>query len=488
MNIRKIKVEELDKLINLYKCENFEKIKEEKRKQFERKNIDIYVIEEDRKFIGEITVIYKSEFKSVTIPNIRVFIGNFIIQKNYQNKRLGQMLLDFAIKDLENQGVTEFTIKVEDDDEISKHIYEKFDFTEVIDKCSETKNDKICKYSLLLRKSNSKKIEKLILKFNLGSKIEKIEQIYGGLSNRMYKVKTDKNTYAIKKLNKTLMKSKDEFERIIFAEKVSKVAEENGILVERALEFNKKIIHEMDYDYFMIFNWNNGKHLNAEDINEEICIKIGKLLASIHNLELSNLEKQKDVMSEFRTIDWEYYIKIAKKQNKKYSEQLEKNKGLLYELNKKINEALEYAKNNLIISHRDLIKRNILWNDNIPTVIDWESSGYINPTVELVQVCWNWANGDVGCLDFEKFQIIVNEYLKDVKKYKKEDMKKLIYANLCEALDWLEYNLKRSLCIDSTYRKEEIELAEKEIEYLNEVINYAVTQIEQVATISFDNK
>ena len=59
MNIRKIKVEELDKLINLYKCENFEKIKEEKRKQFERKNIDIYVIEEDRKFIGEITVIYK---------------------------------------------------------------------------------------------------------------------------------------------------------------------------------------------------------------------------------------------------------------------------------------------------------------------------------------------------------------------------------------------------------------------------------------------
>lgn len=488
MNIRKIKVEELDKLINLYKCENFEKIKEEKRKQFERKNIDIYVIEEDRKFIGEITVIYKSEFKSVTIPKIRVFIGDFIIQKNYQNKRLGQMLLDFAIKDLENQGVTEFTIKVEDDDEISKHIYEKFDFTEVIDKSSETKNDKICKYSLLLRKSNSKKIEKLILKFNLGSKIEKIEQIYGGLSNRMYKVKTDQNTYAIKKLNKTLMKSKDEFERIIFAEKVSKVAEENGILVERALEFNNKIIHEIDYDYFMIFNWNNGKHLNAEDINEDICIEIGKLLASIHNLELSDLEKQKDAMIEFRTIDWEYYIKIAKKQNKKYSEQLEKNKDLLYELNKKINEALEYAKNNLIISHRDLIKRNILWNDNIPTVIDWESSGYINPTVELVQVCWNWANGDVGCLDFEKFQIIVNEYLKDVKKYKKEDMKKLIYANLCEALDWLEYNLKRSLCIDSTYRKEEIELAEKEIEYLNEVINYAVTQIEQVATISFDNK
>ena len=26
-----------------------------------------------------------------------------------------------------------------------------------------------------------------------------------------------------------------------------------------------------------------------------------------------------------------------------------------------------------------------MWNDNVPTVIDWESSGYVNPTVELVQ-------------------------------------------------------------------------------------------------------
>ena len=64
---------------------------------------------------------------------------------------------------------------------------------------------------------------------------------------------------------------------------------------------------------------------------------------------------------------------------------------------------------------------------------------------------------------------------------KKEDMKKLIYANLWEAIEWLEYNLKRSLCIESTYRKEEIELAEEQINYLNYEIRYAMTQIEQVA-------
>ena len=35
----------------------------------------------------------------------------------------------------------------------------------------------------------------------------------------MYRVETDKAEYAIKKLNKTLMQNKEEFERINFAEK-----------------------------------------------------------------------------------------------------------------------------------------------------------------------------------------------------------------------------------------------------------------------------
>ena len=168
-------------------------------------------------------------------------------------------------------------------------------------------------------------------------------------------------------------------------------------------------------------------------------------------------------------------------QNKYYYNDLIENLEMLYELNERTNSALEYSKDNLIISHRDLIKKNIMWNDNVPAVIDWESSGYVNPTVELVQVCWNWANGDVGKFDFEKFGIIVNEYLKNVKNYKHVDMKKIIFANLWEAIEWLEYNLKRSLCTESTYRKEEIELAEEQINYLNYEIRYAMTQIEQVA-------
>lgn len=481
MEYRKINLEELEKLKNLYVYENFEKIKKQIIDDISNGIKDIYVITENENLIGEITVTYKSDLPNETIPDIRVYLSAFRVHKDYQDQGLGQKLLKYVISELENKGITEFTVGVEDDNENAKHIYEKFDFTEIIDRGEETVKGRTYQYNLLLRKSNTKKMEKLIKKFDLGSQIIKVTQIHGGLSNRLYRVETDQAKYAIKKLNKTLMQNKAEFERIIFAEKVARIAEENGILVVRALEFENKIIHKIDGDYYMIFNWNYGSHIQPEDVTDEICNIIGELLAKIHNLDFSKIEAEKSKEMQIRTIDWNSLAKIAKEQNKYYYKDLVENIEILYEINKKTNEALEYAKSNLIISHRDLIKKNILWNNNIPTVIDWESSGYVNPTVELVQVCWNWANGDVGKFEFEKFEIIVNSYLQNIKNYKKEDMKKLIYANLWEAIEWLEYNLKRSLCIESTYRKEEIELAEEQINYLNYEIRYAMTQIKAVA-------
>ena len=481
MEYRKINLEELEKLKNLYVYENFEEIKKQIIDDISNGIKDIYVITENENLIGEITVTYKSDLPNETIPDIREYLSAFRVHKDYQDQGLGQKLLKYVISELENKGITEFTVGVEDDNENAKHIYEKFDFTEIIDRGEETVKGRTYQYNLLLRKSNTKKMEKLIKKFDLGSQIIKVTQIHGGLSNRLYRVETDQAKYAIKKLNKTLMQNKAEFERIIFAEKVARIAEENGILVVRALEFENKIIHKIDGDYYMIFNWNYGSHIQPEDVTDEICNIIGELLAKIHNLDFSKIEAEKSKEMQIRTIDWNSLAKIAKEQNKYYYKDLVENIEILYEINKKTNEALEYAKSNLIISHRDLIKKNILWNNNIPTVIDWESSGYVNPTVELVQVCWNWANGDVGKFEFEKFEIIVNSYLQNIKNYKKEDMKKLIYANLWEAIEWLEYNLKRSLCIESTYRKEEIELAEEQINYLNYEIRYAMTQIKAVA-------
>ena len=116
--------------------------------------------------------------------------------------------------------------------------------------------------------------------------------------------------------------------------------------------------------------------------------------------------------------EWNKYLELAKKENKDYLNILEQNIEILYELNKKANEAIKCVNENLIISHTDLDRKNVMWRDYKPFIIDWEASGYINPTIELIQVAWYWSGGDVENLDYNKFEIVVNSY----KKYAKKEM------------------------------------------------------------------
>ena len=136
MIIRKILKEEFVKLKEMFPGneELWIKYKDKRLKQLEDKEIDIYVIEEEEKFIGEITVNYIShELLTETIPNIRVYFEAFRINRKYQGKGLGQKLIEYTINDLKENGFKEFTIGVEEENEKAKHIYFKYGFTQTID-------------------------------------------------------------------------------------------------------------------------------------------------------------------------------------------------------------------------------------------------------------------------------------------------------------------------------------------------------------------
>ena len=136
MIIRKILKEEFIKLKNLFPGneELWGKYKNQREKEFENNEIDVYVIEEDKNFIGEITVNYiNHDLETETIPNIRVYFEAYRIDKNHQGKGLGQQLMEYAINDLKQKCFKEFTIGVEEDNQKAKHIYFKYGFTEAID-------------------------------------------------------------------------------------------------------------------------------------------------------------------------------------------------------------------------------------------------------------------------------------------------------------------------------------------------------------------
>lgn len=80
-----------------------------------------------------------------------MYFEAFRLDKKYQRKGLGQKLIQFTLNDLENRGYTEFTIGVEEDNDIAKHIYYKFGFTILIDKGHGNEYDP-CEYILYMKK------------------------------------------------------------------------------------------------------------------------------------------------------------------------------------------------------------------------------------------------------------------------------------------------------------------------------------------------
>lgn len=151
---RKITSDEFSKLKPLFPDteEKWQKYSDQQLKQFEERDIDVYAIEHGGEFIGEITAIYSNHtLPTETIPYIRAYFEAFRVREEYQNKGLGQGLMEYAIDDLKKRGYSEFTIGVEEDNEVAKHIYFKLGFTEVVGHGHGNEFDP-CDYTLYLKK------------------------------------------------------------------------------------------------------------------------------------------------------------------------------------------------------------------------------------------------------------------------------------------------------------------------------------------------
>lgn len=326
-------------------------------------------------------------------------------------------------------------------------------------------------------------MEELIKKCDLGTIIKSIDKVTGGLSHRMYKVVTDKGTYAIKELNSGIMKKNTAYSNFLFAEKFTDLAKANDIPAVGAIKIGNDIMKKIDNKYYMIFEWIEGTILKSEDIEEKHSEIVGKLLAKIHNIDFSSIDDDSRKYTNTRMYDWNNYVTIASEQNKPYFQLYKDNIDVLYDLNKKSKEAIEYANNNLVISHRDLDRKNIMWQGDNPYIIDWEASGYINPTLELIQVAWYWSGGDIEKIDYNKFEKVIKSYKKNYNGYIDSNIDVLIHADIYSGLGWIDYNLKRSLCIEHDYHEEEVHLAENEVMQSINEIKYNVSQFSKMIEI-----
>ena len=301
-------------------------------------------------------------------------------------------------------------------------------------------------------------IKKLIKSCKLGILQKEPSRVSGGLLNRVYKVQTDKGTFAIKLLNPEVMKRENAKRNHTFAETVSNIAKDNNVSCLPAKIIDGEILQQIDGYYFLIFDWFEGKAITDEELTIEKTKKAAKELLKIHKIDFGKLKEKCKAYYDTDAVDWEFYIE--KIDNKKIKKLLLDNIHKFSELDKQSIKSLKIISKNMLISHRDLDLPNILWDSKEnPVIIDWESTGLINPSMEVIDTAWNWSGGQ-NYFDKEKFSAFITTYKENGGKL--DEFNESLKADYKAKFGWLEYNLKRICGIECLDEEEKI-LGEKEV-------------------------
>ena len=311
-------------------------------------------------------------------------------------------------------------------------------------------------------KDNS--IEKLCKFLSIGTLTSEPVHIYWGYSHKVYEVTTTQGKYAVKALNPQRQTSED----AVFTEKIVSIAAKRVNAVPAKI-FNGKIVQEIDGQLYLVFDWIEGDYYEYDDVTPKQSRIMGTVLADIHQTDFSALNLSGEVASRTRPVDWNFYLQKGIESSAAWVDLLKENIDMIQEYYAKAFEASNSLTDKNIISHRVLDPRHAIWQGDTPYLVDWEDAGMVNPLYDFLNTAIHWS--DHGSeKDKERFLAFAHGY-NSKNKLSAVNWKNVLYKRYLEPLDWLEFNLGRSLnCTDS----EEKQIATGQSEsMIREAIGYS---------------
>lgn len=289
-------------------------------------------------------------------------------------------------------------------------------------------------------------IEELCKKTGIGCPLKEPRPILGGLLHRMYDVTTKSGRFAVKALNPEIMKRSGVYRQYVESEKIAHKLSQ-VIDVSSANSYDGNSVQEIDGQFYLIYDFLEGRSLEPDEIAPEHAYEIGAVVAKIHDTDFSELNIVNDNTDEARIFMWDRLAELGLEQNAKWQELLNESIDFIKTISDKMNEAYLELSSYEIICHGDLDPKNALWHEGKPIIIDWESVGYYNPYHDFLDTALYWAlNSDLP-IDYNRLSAFIDGY-KSIRSIEYKDWENALYSGYSAMLGWLEYSLKRSLGIE----------------------------------------
>jgi thiamine kinase-like enzyme len=294
---------------------------------------------------------------------------------------------------------------------------------------------------------NTTHLNLLCERMGLGSSLNTaITRIYGGLLHIMWRLNTNKGSYAIKQLSKDIdLENEQVIKNYEMSEQIASCFIAQGIPGVCAIFQSQKHLFIIDGSAYLVYPWVNAKALGKNEINEDHALIIARLLAKMH---LMNLHIEGIGEPEFDIHDSKYLTDLIKQSTQmqlSFAEILNSNRFTLLEINENYLGSIEILKKHTVISHGDLDQKNVLWTDKKqPLLIDWESARKLNPTYEIVNAALDWS-GVTTDLNINLFHELLKSYVESGGLIEKQMIKAAFYGVIGNWINWMVYNINRAI-------------------------------------------
>ena len=192
----------------------------------------------------------------------------------------------------------------------------------------------------------------------------------------------------------------------------------------------------------LAYPWTDGIPVALSRVTVDQAQTVGGILGHLHRRNLTHFGAPRPSA---RAVSAEQWRDLAQRSaGQPWSGQLTKALPLLLSLSADCVAAADALRGEpTLVSHRDLVAENVLWDATGASLIDWEAAAWINPMVELVSAAIDWSGYIEGRSDRAIFDAIVNGY-REVAPFNAEKARQALPLSTGSWLRWLAYNLSRA--------------------------------------------
>lgn len=289
-------------------------------------------------------------------------------------------------------------------------------------------------------------VERLCAIYTLGNAIDAPQEITGGFVHRIWRLSTTHGSFAVKQLNSIITQYPNIYDTYRMSERIAAAMLSEGVPAVAALRSSDNdTLHVIEDAAFQIYEWVEGTKLTSQAATPEHTRLIGTLLAKMHTQPHSFPGLVPPDWEPFSSDEWDMMTFQAADRGLNWAQRVRNALPRLIEWSHWEADAGEILEKTLVVSHRDFDQKNVLWKDALtPSIIDWEASGLINPTMEVVGAALSWSGLVAGMPDEASFNALLEGYVSSGGVIRDTGIT-AIHGVIGKWLDWLLFNMLRSI-------------------------------------------